>query len=123
MSDHTRALAAAVDAFLNCRPTDDVVCQDIDMQMRGILNQQLDAAIGAYLSSIAAPPAAAAGMDYKTLYEISYEIGTQRTKALESLCTWLLHRFGPDSPEGREANARLCGLRSSTLESEGGANG
>lgn len=27
--------------------------------------------------------------------------------ALKSLCQWLLHRFGPDSPEGQEALARL----------------
>lgn len=26
---------------------------------------------------------------------------------LESLCAWLLHRFGPDSPEGQEAAFRL----------------
>lgn len=28
-------------------------------------------------------------------------------KALDSLCAWLLHRFGPDSPEGREASCRM----------------
>ena len=26
---------------------------------------------------------------------------------LDGLCMWLLHRFGPDSPEGREAQCRL----------------
>lgn len=25
---------------------------------------------------------------------------------LDSLCAWLLHRFGPETPEGREALAR-----------------
>jgi hypothetical protein len=28
-------------------------------------------------------------------------------QALESICCWLLHRFGPDSPEGSEARSRL----------------
>lgn len=27
--------------------------------------------------------------------------------ALDGLCSWLLHRFGPDSPEGHEATVRL----------------
>lgn len=32
-------------------------------------------------------------------------------KSLESLCVWLLHRFGPDSPEGQESSIRLKALR------------
>ena len=42
------------------------------------------------------------------------EIRTQLSSGLESLCLWLLHRFGPESPEGMEANARLHLTRSST---------
>ncbi|WP_424140269.1 hypothetical protein [Roseomonas chloroacetimidivorans] len=30
----------------------------------------------------------------------------QCTELLDGLCAWLLHRFGPDSPEGREATFR-----------------
>lgn len=29
-------------------------------------------------------------------------------KLLDGLCQWLLHRFGPDSPEGREALCRMA---------------
>ncbi len=39
-------------------------------------------------------------------------------KALESLCAWLLHRFGPDSPEGREASCRMSSR--TALASTGG---
>ena len=35
-------------------------------------------------------------------------------KALESLCQWLLHRHGPDSPEGKEAATRLRMLSEDT---------
>lgn len=31
----------------------------------------------------------------------------QSAKLLESLCAWLLHRFGRESPEGQEAKFRL----------------
>lgn len=30
---------------------------------------------------------------------------------LESLCAWMLHRFGPDTPEGKEASFRLNAAR------------
>lgn len=30
---------------------------------------------------------------------------------LESLCAWMLHRFGPDTPEGNEASFRLTAAR------------
>ena len=38
---------------------------------------------------------------------------------LESLCAWLLHRFGPDTPEGREAQFRLAKARAAIAKATG----
>ena len=36
----------------------------------------------------------------------------------ESLCAWLLHRFGPGSPEGKEASCRLAKVRTTLAKLE-----
>lgn len=36
---------------------------------------------------------------------------TTSAMLLNSLCAWLLHRFGPDSPEGQEASFRAIAAR------------
>lgn len=41
------------------------------------------------------------------VYRYARATPPQAVPALISLCQWLLHRFGPDSPEGREAYSRL----------------
>lgn len=38
---------------------------------------------------------------------------------LESLCTWLLHAYGPDSPAGKEAQARVQQARAAIRKAEG----
>ena len=43
------------------------------------------------------------------------------TVLLDSLCAWLLHRFGPDSPEGREASARQAKARIAIAKAQGDA--
>ena len=42
----------------------------------------------------------------------------QSAELLESLCLWLLHRFGPVSPEGREAEFRLEQARNAIAKAE-----
>lgn len=39
---------------------------------------------------------------------------------LESLCAWLLHRFGPGSPEGKEAEFRLARALAALKETDNG---
>ena len=39
------------------------------------------------------------------------EANKRRHDAIMSLTHWLLHRFGPDTPEGREANTALMAIR------------
>ncbi len=38
---------------------------------------------------------------------------------LESLCAWLLHRFGPESPEGQEASLRMPKARAAIARATG----
>ena len=37
---------------------------------------------------------------------VAAALGKKSADLLEGLCAWLLHRFGPDSPEGHEAAFR-----------------
>lgn len=48
-----------------------------------------------------------AGCQAEDVVRLQAEI-EQLRKALDGLCAWLLHRFGPDTPEGREATCRLA---------------
>ena len=43
------------------------------------------------------------------------------TVLLEGICEWLLHRFGPDSPEGKEATFRLTKARAAIALAKGEA--
>lgn len=63
------------------------------------------AAVARFEAALRAAPAAEPGEDaVRAAVAMRAE---QQWTSLESLCAWLLHRFGPNSPEGREATARL----------------
>lgn len=57
---------------------------------------------GNYRRQLVAPPTDA---------DLVPRAAVEATVLLESLCTWLLHRFGPESPEGKEASFRLTKAR------------
>jgi hypothetical protein len=46
----------------------------------------------------------------------------QSATLLESLCTWLLHAHGPDSPTGKEAQFRLTQARAALTKAEKGTD-
>ena len=58
-------IKSAIRAFMACRPIDRVACQDFGMQQEDLLQQQLEAAISAYL-------AGGVVMDGPTLFHIEF---------------------------------------------------
>lgn len=49
----------------------------------------------------------AIALDMQAGYREAIARAETTDKSLDSLCAWLLHRFGPNTPEGREASCRM----------------